>query len=79
VSQLTNSLCDLPDNRPAPDPASRRDCRGPTVEHLFGTKGGNMIHHHDTTSLGEKIITVVGFVVLTLVLFVFMVAFQMTV
>lgn len=38
-----------------------------------------MIHHHDTTSLGEKIITVIGFVVLTLVLFVFMVAYQITV
>ena len=38
-----------------------------------------MYHYREHTSVGEKIITVVGFLVLTVFLFLFMVAYQITV
>jgi hypothetical protein len=38
-----------------------------------------MYHHREYTNLGEKIATVIGFLLLTMVLFVLMVAYQITV
>lgn len=47
-------------------------------QHVAGT-GAAMYHHREYTSLGEKIATVIGFLLLTMVLFVLMVAYQITV
>jgi hypothetical protein len=38
-----------------------------------------MYHHREYTSIGEKIITVIGFLVLSVFVFLFMVAYQITV